>query len=177
MEAEPNEGSCGWACAECSYYVPVRTSPQNAAELERSTPGQGERSELADGRGVAISDLVALSVSGGPQVQCDLVAMLKTMLPLLGTPYMVNRFHANGGSQGDVVESDRFPVGDIQPYTEMPGSMADPRATSRPDCPATGGHPAETRLPEASTGGGCSTTTLVRIRRLRLLNSHVTLTR
>ena len=27
----------------------------------------------------------------------DLMAMLETMLPLLGTPYMVNRFHANGG--------------------------------------------------------------------------------
>ena len=69
------------------------------------------------------------------------------------------------GSQGDVIESDRVPVGDIQPYTEMSGSMADPRATSRPDCPATGRHPAETGLPEAITR---------RIRRLRLLNSNST---
>ena len=97
--------------------------------------------------------------------------MLETMLPLLGTPYMVNRFHANGGLKQMSSKVIAFQL-EISNRTPRCQQTLEQLATSRPDCPATGWHPAETRLPEAITGGGCSTTTLLRIRRLRLLSSN-----
>ena len=63
------------------------------------------KEQLAQGWEVAIADLEPLIGSPdcrrpGPTLSQEVVEVLSRVIPLLGTPFMVNRFHANGGLKG-----------------------------------------------------------------------------
>ena len=94
-----------------------------------------------------------------------MVEMLSRVIPLLGAPFMVNRFHANGGlkeTNNKVVASS---------WRSLTGPLA---ARMRPLSASTNWHPDETRFSQTVTSRGCSSEALSRIRQLRLLNSNNT---
>ena len=98
MEAEPHEGSCGSAPASvlitCLFEHLLKMLQNLKDPLLAKAKDQNWLTEegwryqtWSTSLGALVPDKRALK------------SMLETMLPLLGTPYMVNRFQANWGSK------------------------------------------------------------------------------
>ena len=104
-----------------------------------------------------------------PLLNHDVVEMLSRVIPLLGTPFMVNRFHANGG-----LKETNNKVVAFQQDSWLPGCAVGLGEAQRPLSASIDGHPAETRFTSTVTSRGCSSKALSRIRQLKLLNSNNT---
>ena len=102
VEAESAKGSRGPATEKCAHHVPAPAPAQAAGQSAGATTHQGQAEHLAQGGkwqyqtwspslGALIAD------ERDPLSNHDVVEMLFRVIPFLGTPFMVNRFHANGG--------------------------------------------------------------------------------
>ena len=169
-------GAVDWKYA---HHVLARAPAQAPGQSAGATTHQGQGQQLAQGWEMAVPNLEPIIGSRdcgrtGPASNHDVVEMLSRVIPLLGTPFMVNRFHANGGLKETNQQSRGFPIEYFQQNSWLPGCVAGPGEAQRPLSASIDWHPDETRFTSTVASRGCSSEALSRIRQLKLLNSNNT---
>ena len=101
---QPAKGSRGSAIEKCAHHVLARAPAQAPGQPAGAATRQSQGEQLAQGWELAVPDLEPIIGSPdcgrtGPTLEPRCGSHVVQADPPLGTPFMVNRFHANGDSR------------------------------------------------------------------------------